>query len=345
MVVCRESQQPAGSFFMCKTPCDAGRSGRAGRIGKAVAAAAVFLASEPAARANVPELSLWDAVEIRYPTEPGKIYVVQGSDDLKEWATVQGPVYGTGKTVERLVSTRLRPVNYGFYRLKVELEASGGHAPRDLTGAVFQRCAAEILEAYSFGESGKGKVKREDGVEVPFTWTWLRTGANAGEATVSREDGVREVLKLEYAAKNLGRVITEITGLVSGEVYSITGTFGPAASAGTVEPPADLTGRALVTGDAAEMERLVFSSSEAGARVLFTGGDPQAANARAFSCEWKKEGENRAGLTVHLSPEHWIEYKLTFHSPLAGVFVRRVFTGGVFRDQDKGAFSLSAAGR
>src|SRR5947199_10097705 len=101
-----------------------------------VAAAALLVmgaASAAAQETNV--LKLYTALEVEFPTAVGKLYTLQGSSDLTNWSNIGESVYGHGRPVDKIFSTKtVSNISYSMYRLKVEDGPTNGYAPWQMDG-------------------------------------------------------------------------------------------------------------------------------------------------------------------------------------------------------------------
>ena len=275
-----------------------------------------------------PALTLWNAVEISHSTDPGKTYTVEGSDNLKNWSPLHQPHYGNGGEVHRLLSTRTVQVDYQFYRLKVDTAPSGGLAPWSLAGKAFQRSAEGRTVKYVFSAGGLGTRAAAPDGPASMQWLWLRTGADTGRAVIRRPRQPDEILELTYIAPGIGRAL-----LSQGILKRQAAAFGPIpASNQPVLPQGGPEGLNLALADGSGVIGLRFTGPGNGELVCPTGVSP-------VTCAWAGLG-NVGALSVTGASGRQETYQLTFSGPQAGVFERSVYTSGVLRDVDTGAFSF-----
>lgn len=284
-------------------------------------------------RAAEPEgLSVRDAIQLSWDTQPGTVCQVLASSDLLAWQESGMPVFGTGKKVELLLSGDPDGEGCHFYRLHTEAEPVGGLAPWKLSKQSFVLNYGPTAARYEFKEEGAGVWTAGEVVRA-YSWTWQRNGNNDGLVTITWPEGMREDLKLEFTGPRLGRFQRNVYDQDELE-YTSAGTFGSLAADGAPLLPAKLSGCRIALTDGATGTALELDSPNTGTRVL--GGEPQP-----VTYSWLITGGSTVALNTNVSATNGEEYKLTFTGPRNGTFVRKTFTEGTFRDEDTGIFTLS----
>ncbi|RYD31636.1 MAG: hypothetical protein EOP86_17490, partial [Verrucomicrobiaceae bacterium] len=161
-------------------------SGKMPLLPTAMAAMAAPAMAGPWAAMN---LTIMDTVQLVLPaSEPGKTYQLQASTDLKTWLAAGEPVFGTGDAIEVWPSSLTPPSNQQFFRISCQTEPEGGSAPWRLAGTSLLLNEGRRTVKYQFKAEGAGTWQTGE-VTKPFTWTWLRTGLNAGKARVTWTGG------------------------------------------------------------------------------------------------------------------------------------------------------------
>lgn len=282
------------------------------------------------------DLAMTTTAQLVFPSEPGKVYRVLASTDLKTWPVAGEPVFGTGEEIALWTPSPPEGTGTQFFRILSETEPAGGLAPWKMPAAPILFNDGDRTGKYEFAADGAGSWKSGENTKA-FTWVWLRTGMDTGKITLTWAAGGQEILKLTYTAAQLGRF--ERGEWMDGmEISTDSGTFGPVPADGAPALPATLSGRRVTLADGSVGSALTFDSANAGSRTL----DGQS---RAVTYSWLVTGGSTVTLTTNLSTTHGEEYRLVFNGPQSGKFVRRTFTEGVFRDEDSGSFSLSDPAR
>jgi len=297
-------------------------------------------------------LTIHTAIEVEFGTETGRIYQLQGSSNLVDWTGIGDAVFGNGRAVSRVFSTRTGDeVAFQSYRLDVGDVPTHGLAPGSLAGVTLSLDDQPGRDRMRFVSETEGV---DEGVQPdPFTYVFSRVDLNTVTADIRVASDKRDLLTLTFTAPGMGTWVREEyrkeklkdrdTGVFS--VLSDNGS-GPGTGGTNTPPvvpvdmPSALAGLAYVFESGCGPVRLEFNSAGTGIEV---GDDVNDDEPNGFTYQFATTGTNTASLVITRKPGRYDEYDLTFASGAQGAFVRREYRDGALRDTDRGSFS-SAGG-
>ncbi len=300
-------------------------------------------------------LRIFTAVEVEFGTAVGRVYQLQGSSNLVDWVSIGDPVFGVGRTVDQVFSTRNGgEVAFGSYRLQEVAAPTNGLAPWSLAGLTFSLDDEPGHDLVRFTDATTGIESGSD----PFGYSFLRVDADTVRADVQRGSDRHDLLTLTFTATARGTWVREeyrknrlkdrdvggftvVSNVISGPVNPEDGATNPVVVGVVPVPiPAVLTGLAYQFQASGVPERLNFTSATAGVEL---GDDVADDEANGFTYVYASTGTNTASLRVNFQPGRHDEYDLVFGDGLHGRFVRREFRGDRLKDADHGAFSAVGA--
>ncbi|HAB15851.1 MAG TPA: hypothetical protein DCE44_05310, partial [Verrucomicrobiales bacterium] len=308
---------------------------------------AIFASSFVWAADSPTPLTVRTAIEVEFGTETGKVYQLQGSSNLVDWTSIGDPVFGVGRTVTRVFSTRTGGnVSFQTYRLETSAGPTNGFAPWSLAGVVLGLDDQPGNDLMRFVSETEGV---DDGDEPdPFTYLFSRIDLNTVTADIQYRKGRHDRLTLTFTAVGIGTWVREefrndkLKDRDIG-VFSIQGSTDGGTNHPPVEPPGVptaipqvLTGLAYVFQDDSSPDRLEFTSAVNGTEI---GDDVADDEPNTFTYTYSLTSPNTAQLVVIFKPGKFDEYDLTFVSGAQGEFVRREFKNGLLKDTDRGSFS------
>ncbi len=243
--------------------------------------------------AEDPGFSISPALEVRFPTAPGRVYFVEGSNDAATWTALVGPVFGNGGLHTARLSSRTAPVRFAGYRLRNEDAGTVGIAPASLAGLTLMLNDDGRTESIRLVDLSYAEVTL-DGASSFVPYLWAKTGPAAGVLELTSTEELQRIA-LSFTTSGLGgfhrdeiendHVEDEDTGAFRLDATPLPG--GPAS------PPPTLTGLTLFLQDAAGSAVYEFQTSASGARL--TPGQPDI----LFSYSWQMQGETAARLTIN----------------------------------------------
>ena len=321
-----------------------------------IAAALLATAAAQAADEANP-LKIYTAIEVEFGTDAGKVYHLQGSGDFSTWTDIGVPVFGVGRPVNQVFSTRGGGnVAFEFYRLQIAAAPTGDLAPWTLTGLTL-----------NFDDTSGGDLMQfltdTNGVDLginpdPFNYQITRPGPNVVVAELNYgalyygvpSSNKIDVLTLTFTAPGMGTWSRDEfrNGSLKDHdvgVFSVVVGATPGNPNGTppVVPtaiPTALTGLSYLFQSGETPDRLDFSTAVTG---LETGDDVEDDEPNAFTYTYALTGADTASLVVTFKAGKYDEYDLTFANGAQGTFVRREFKDGVLDDTDQGAFSAGGS--
>lgn len=302
------------------------------------------------------ELKIFTAIEVEFPTVPGKVYQLQGSSDLKTWTDLGETVFGNGSTVTRTLSSRrVGVVGFESYRLTVVETAPVGLAPWTLAGGRIVLGDDGGHEWYQFTTETNG-TKVSDSESEAFRYTFLRTGENDVQADLTRGGGYysdrHELFSFHFTTTNSGSYVRDeyragrlkdrkVGAFTLGEGGAVVpggngggGSQGSGGGGGIAEAPGSLTGTAWLARSGSSPDRLEFLSGTAGVEQSTEAGD----DPKGFTYTYAVRDAVTAVITVRFREDRWEEYTLTFTAAGKGTFVRKEFRSGNLDDTDIGTF-------
>jgi hypothetical protein len=322
----------------------------AGAVFAAVLPSANLLAQDPS------PLKIFTAVEVEFGTQSGKVYQLQGSSNLVEWVNIGAPVFGVGRDITQVFSTRSGgEVTFGSYRLEQVAAPTNGLAPWSLAGATLSLDDTPGDDLMQFTDATRGVDLGDD--PDPFAYVFTRVDADTVRTDIDYGDGKKDVLTLTFTAPTRGTWVREeyrkerlkdrdlgVFSVVSNTVPNVNPNPGtpppPPVDPGTTNSPAEpLTGLAGViyqfqSGE--HPDRLEFKDATTGLEI---GDDVDDDEPNAFTYTYAVTGTNTATIVVTFKPGRHDDYELSFTSGGRGTFVRREFRNGTVKDTDNGAFS------
>jgi hypothetical protein len=316
----------------------------------ALLAAGIF--SVTAQDANI--LKLYTALEVEFPTQIGKLYTLQGSSDLTTWTDVGQPIYGHGRTVDKIFSTKtISNINYATYRLKVDDAPTNGFAPWKQHGRWIAADDGSTTNVIRFDDDSHGHNSYGEAAEN-FDYKYSRTGENEAEIerhySAEREDRVT----ISYTGPGEGTWVREefrnggLERRHMGRFHSSTndpGTTPPPVVIPTPQPPTPPTALAA--------SKLHILAGELPIELKFltaTNGYEEVGESRhgthlpevPFTYEYTVLSSNTASLNLTFATNSFDgdrnEYDLTFTDGASGTFTRRIIRSGVVTATDTGLF-------
>jgi len=313
-------------------------------------------ASASFAQAPAP-LKIFTAVEVEFGTLTCKVYQLQGSSNLVDWVSIGAPVFGVGRDINQVFSTRNgSEVVFGSYRLQEEAAPANGLAPWSLAGATLSLDDTPGQDLIQFTDASKGL---DLGVAPdPFTYVFTRVDADTVRTDVDYGDGKKDVLTFTFTTQARGTWIREeyrkerlkdrdlgVFSVVSNTIPAVvpdpTTPPPPPVDPGTpnapAEPPTSLAGLTYQFQSGENPDRLEFKTASSGVELGDDGDDDEP---NLFSYSYTTTGTNSAKVVLTFKPGRTNEYELTFATAGRGSFIRREFRDGRLKDTDNGAFSV-----
>ncbi len=168
-----------------------------------VAALAAIDVSQLTAQTPV-RLGVYTAIEIEYPTELGKSYTLQGSTNLTEWQDVGELLPGTGRTVNRIFSTKNGgEVRFNNYRLRMADGPTNGFAPWAFSGITVELDDEPGGDITRFLTATTGEDLSEGDTDQ-FAYLYSRLGDNQGKAEITYASNRTEVVTFEFTGLGVG---------------------------------------------------------------------------------------------------------------------------------------------
>lgn len=317
--------------------------------GTAIAALAAL--DLPCAAADTASLTIHTAIEVEFPTAKGRLYQLQGSSNLTDWASIGDPVFGSGRPVNRVFSTRTgAEVVFQSYRLETTEVTDTGFAPWSLAGLRLQLDDRSDADLVVFSSETEGTAREGD--DDTFTYELTRLDLNTVVADLRRDDQRNDLLTLTFTATDRGTWVRDEfrKGRLKDRdvgVFRIVAAGGSGTNTPPVDPVgpggqpvASLDGRTFVFQDGETPDRLVFGTGSTGTEL---GDDLNDDEPNRFGFSYEVTGDHTARLVVTFKPGRYDEYDLTFASDAQGRFVRREFRDGRLKDTDRGSFSEETA--
>jgi hypothetical protein len=300
-------------------------------------------------------LQIFTAVEVEFGTVNGKVYQLQGSSNLVDWVSIGDPVFGVGRPVDRVFSTRNGgEVAFGTYRLQELAAPTNGLAPWSLAGLTLNLDDQPGDDLVQFKDDTTGTDLPSDA----FRYTFTRIDADTVQAEVTRGGDRRELLTLTFTATGRGtwsrdefrkQKLTDrdvgVFSVVSNALVNPPtggGTGGGPIDPPPVEPiPSSLTGLAYLFLDGGSPDRLDFQTATTGLEVGDDVGDDEP---NTFTYVHTATGAKTATVVVTFKADRWDEYELTFVDGGHGEYVRREYRNNRLKDTDRGPFSAVKTG-
>ena len=302
------------------------------------AASYVFVLCGAASAQSVPAappLIVEGAAEISYAVEPLTTAVLETSASLSLWEPVGLPDYST--QVLHYVPV---PGEKQFFRLKIDTAPESGRSRWQLGGSRLVRNTATGVEIYEFDAAGTGnRFVAASTSGVPFTWSWVRTGADTGTSVITWQDGTVETMELVFTTGEAGVFTSEKTedGLPAG---AVAGTFRDDAVAAFAPSTAPDSGRRVITLAGTGRPLRVLLDGAGGA----TMSNPVGAN--SFTATYTPDpapGTLSAMLVLTCQDGVVQTSRLQFTGPGCGTYSTTVETStGQLRRSGQGAFTVDA---
>ena len=334
-------------------------------------AVAAFMAMRalPAATPSPTALTISPAVELEFPTELGKTYQLQGAVNLTNWTDIGSKVYGHGRSVSRIFSTKgSGAVTYAAYRVQVGDATTNGFAPWSLSGARIQMDDHSSNNVVEFTNDDHGRDSYA-GAPDPFTYEFTRVSDNLAQIDRTFTADRRELLTYSYTAPGLGTWVREeyrqgsferrVLGVfryLADTTNQIPGVSLPPVPILGVQPPAPpnvLTGLVYHVMSGSRPDELRFTTPTSGIEMPSpaTSTDENESEVspggNTFTYTHQVLSTNTASLIVNFGYYGFggdkNEYDLTYTDGPSGTFVRRIYRLGVLYSTDTGAFSPFAA--
>lgn len=304
-------------------------------------------------------LRIFTAVEVEFGTQAGKVYQLQGSSNLVDWVNVGAPVFGVGRTITQVFSTRAGgEVLFGSYRLEELSAPTNGLAPWTFVGTTLSLDDEPGDDRMQFTDDTRGVDLGDD--PDPFTYVFTRVDADTVRTDVDYGGGKKDVITFTFTAPSRGTWVREeyrkerlkdrdlgVFTVVSNSVPVVgpgpvqPPPVDPGSTNATAEPPAGLAGLVYQFQSGEHPDRLEFTTASTGLEV---GDDVDDDEPNTFTYTYEVNGTNSARLVLTFKPGRQDEYDLTFSQDGRGSFVRRELRDGAVKDTDTGAFSPVAGG-
>ncbi|MBN8248611.1 MAG: hypothetical protein J0L84_14375 [Verrucomicrobia bacterium] len=301
------------------------------------------------------ELRIHTAIEVEFGTERGTVYQLQGSSNLVDWTAIGDPVFGSGRSVSQVHSTRKgMDVVFQSYRLDIAAAPTNGLAPWSLAGMTLSLDDQPGDDQVRFDTDTEGHELGDS--PDPFRYVFQRTGPDTVTADLQRDADRHDLLTLTFTAEGQGTWVREeyrkgrlkdrdlgVFTVLATDGAGTGGTPGgdPENPGGPVTLPAGLAGTVYSFESGCGPVRLEFTS---GATGIEHGDDVNDDEPNVFLYTFTLTGTNTTSLVITFKPGRSDEYELTFGSDLQGRFVRRELRDGSVKDVDRGTFGASGPG-
>jgi hypothetical protein len=317
LIVCAFSTQSAPRHFVLAA------------VASSVLCGAAGAQSAPAA----PPLSLWPAVEISRETAAGEVFYLERSLDLADWTGGAEGIFAAGGRVN-LLEPLAEGRAAGYWRLRSEMHPETGLSRWSLQGCSMEMNRAGIFCRLSFLTENAGTM--QTGAELrPFTWSWRRTGMDAGTLLLTWADGSRFEEEIRFLSSASGVYAVQEREAVTGAFAGAgTGTF----RIGEAEPGAAAAPLAL------ENVRIDFTGSgrATSLRIGVANALERSTPFGQESCfiQYSRTGDTTA--LLHLTNGPVLQsIELTFTAAGGGTCLTREFRSNVLRRESEGTFLIS----
>jgi len=292
----------------------------------------------PVRAQQLPPPDIKPARHFEFTPQPGTAWYLEGSADGLTWEEQAGPFFATGQAVQHL-----QPAGTAtLFRLRYADPAAVGQAPADLSGtSLVMEKSGHAIEV-NFMNPVRGILRLDDSHARSFTYTWLKTAPDGGEAILSGLDGTTTLLRLQFRDAALGRwgmedipnpaAAARIKQPLDAGAFSFReGRFrrGPEAAA----LPGDLAGRSLLLNEAGRLSHVRFTGDETA--VLTTVDGTQLDAGYSYDPESAAAGK----LHLDLPGGHPLPLQLDLKTPGAGEFTRLPLVPGPLTSPS-GTFTL-----
>jgi hypothetical protein len=286
--------------------------------------------SAPAA----PPVSLWNAVQLTYPTAGGETYTLEYSRDLTLWNAVAAPVYGDGNEAAQVVPFPDASASAGYYRLKIATQPHEGKSRWSMAGCRMLLTTPAGPCSMTFDGDGLGHMDAVNAVAA-FNWDWERTGPDSGRATITWPGDVVEIMNLNFTGKRAGVFQSRkfaggaFAGAACGTFRDDDGT----SLAQTV--PVSLANKLLTLSGRG---RPLAVEIDAFGNASIAG----PAGSVLYWCHYAPQSSTEAEVTLSNDEGTVEKWLLTFNGPHCGACAARTERNGVLRRSAAGTFTVSA---
>jgi len=309
--------------------------GRSGAIGgnRAIAVAALLLASLLAAPLPGQELRTTAVAELNFTAGAGQVFELQGSQDLTAWRNFGDVIFGEGESVSEFVATAEPASAYPFYRVKISPSKEFGFAPQSLYGKQIEFNDEGDALVYSFHSRATGSAGGED-----FAYHYRKLGDTLARLDIERGDGWSQHIELDFSADLVGRYTCgrHLDGRVT-DIDAGTFTFHQSPPGSDGQPgdtiPISLRGHTYLFSDGDTDERFDFVTTDSGRRV-------DRAEITHFSYGYSP-ADGSATATIGLPGDLSVELVMRFGSGFGGTFERRELVAGELESRSDGIFSFA----
>ncbi len=306
-------------------------------------------------------LRIYTAMEVEYPTEIGKSYILQGAVGLTNWVDIGKPVLGNGQTVDRVFSTKDGSVDFASYRLLIAPGPTNGFAPWLLDGIQLQMDDSTSSSVVHFLTSTNGQDVYLSGND-DFSFHYSRTTAHEGQVERSYSPARRDTVSYNFTAAGSGSWVREefeqnvlknrkigsfhylsydTNNVGTNLLPVITATLPPA-------PPNSLTGLVCYTFTGPSPDKYQFDVGTSGVATpgSSSGEVETTSTGNIFTYSYSVISSNTASLTINFG-YYGIggdkqEYDLTFNDGSNALFTRRIYRLGSLFTTDNGVFTQNA---
>ncbi len=312
--------------------------------------------------AQIPvRLGVYTAIEVEYPTELGKSYTLQGSTNLTEWQDVGELLPGTGRTVNRIFSTKNGgEVNYNNYRLRIADGPTNGFAPWAFSGITVELDDEPGGDITRFLTDTTGEDLSEGDTD-PFAYLYSRLGDNQGKAEITYASNRTEVVTFEFTGLGVGtwsrdefrngKLKDHDAGpfRIVGVAPVASGTNAPVVNPNVVvappvappAPPASLSNLTYYFQASGIPDRYEFIDNSNGREVqgVVQEGLPTNSLVYTYTVLSSNTAFLRLSFGYYGMGGDRYDCDLTFTDGSSGHFTRKLYRRGVLKDTDDGAFS------
>ncbi|MCD8533699.1 MAG: hypothetical protein LR011_02475, partial [Verrucomicrobia bacterium] len=313
------------------------------------------------AQDTLDSLRVYTAIEVEYETEKGKIYQLQGSSDLNEWAVIGDPVYGNGNKVTLYFSSRKGvELDYAMYRLSVNQPVDSGYAPWSVAGMALLLDDEPGDDILQFLDESNGL--EEDDSDDRFTYEISKLNENQLTIKATRnEPGSGSQTKIDIYTLTFsspdkgmwsreeirkGKVKDRDQGVFTLVSLDEAAKWTPPnpGSASAVSVPTSLSTLSYLfnTGESPDLLEFVNATQGVEHEDSFSDDDDDDDDnpGKSFTYTYTTGPANTATLNVSFNGNRRDEYMMTFTAGSSGRFVRNEYRGGNLKDVDRGSFSL-----
>lgn len=300
------------------------------------------------------------AIEVEYPTQPGKSYALQGSTNLADWSDIGTALPGSGRPVSRMFSTRNGgEVSFNHYRLRVIDGPTNGFAPWALTGISIEMDDEPGGDVMNFS-TATGGTDVSDPDSDPFNYLYSRLGENEAKAEITYASNRSDVVTFAFTGPGVGTWSRDefrdgkLKDHDAGPFRIVGMATAPGTNSSVVNPnvivappvappapPASLSNLVYYFQSSGVPDRYDFLDDHNGREVQGVVQEGLPTNSLVYV--YNVLSSNTASLILSfgyygMGGDRY-ECDLTFTDGSSGHFVRRLYRRGVLKDTDSGAFS------